>query len=193
MKKLLSIFIIALCALMVVSCKNDKSKNQEGEAQEETCENCDGTCDHKCCKEEGCKEEGCVELDALAKLDGIASEAVTNLADELKAKGIYNEATVEVKPVFEGGDAASFKKWVQEHAQYPEAAKENSESGKVLVNFTVGADGKIGDVRVLRGVSEALDAEAARVIAAAPDWTPATVAGKPVAVNYTMPVDFQLL
>lgn len=189
MKKLFTLFIIAACALMVVSCKNGKGQNQDADAQEEVCE---GTCEK--CKDGKCEIEGeCAEHDVLSKLDGIASEAETSLAGELKSKGIFTEAAVEVKPVFEGGDASSFQQWCQKNAQYPEVAKENNESGKVLVNFTVGKDGKISDVKVLRGVSESLDAEAVRVVSSAPDWTPAQVGGKPVAVNYTMPVDFKLI
>ena len=35
---------------------------------------------------------------------------------------------------------------------YPEEAKRDSLSGRVMVGFTVGKDGKVANVKVLRGV-----------------------------------------
>ena len=99
---------------------------------------------------------------------------------------------VEVKPTFNGGDANKFSEWVNSQLKYPEAAKEASAQGRVILQFTVGADGKVGNVSVLRGAHEALDAEALRVVSASPDWTPGERDGKAVPVTYTFPVVFRL-
>jgi TonB family protein len=99
---------------------------------------------------------------------------------------------VEVKPTFNGGDANKFSEWVNSQLKYPEAAKEASAQGRVILQFTVGADGKVGNVSVLRGAHEALDAEALRVVSASPDWTPGKRDGKAVPVTYTFPVVFRL-
>ena len=81
-------------------------------------------------------------------------------------------ASVEVKPTFQGGDAGEFAKWVNENLQYPQAAKDADVQGRVVAQFVVGNDGKVGDVKVLRGVHPDLDAEVVRVISSSPDWTP---------------------
>ena len=60
-----------------------------------------------------------------------------------------------------------------------------------MAQFVVGSDGKVGDVKVLRGVHPDLDAEVVRVISASPDWTPGYVKGEPVKVTYTFPVVFK--
>ena len=99
---------------------------------------------------------------------------------------------IEVKPTFDGGDANAFSQWVNSHLKYPEAAKTAGEQGRVVLQFTVGSDGAVRDVKVLRSASEALDAEAVRVISSSPDWTPGQQDGKAVAVTYTFPVVFQL-
>ena len=99
---------------------------------------------------------------------------------------------IEVKPTFNGGDANEFSKWVNENLVYPKAAKEARIQGRVILQFTVGADGKVSDVRILRGVDPDLDAEALRVVSASPDWTPGYQKGKPVRVVYTFPIIFQL-
>ena len=101
-------------------------------------------------------------------------------------------ATVEVKPMFNGGEAIEFSKWVNENLKYPQAAKDAGVQGRVVLQFTVYPDGSVRDTKVLRGVNPDLDAEALRVISSSPDWTPGYVKGEPVKVTYTFPVIFQL-
>ena len=98
---------------------------------------------------------------------------------------------VEVKPTFQGGNAGEFAKWVNENLQYPQSAKDAEIQGRVVAQFVVGTDGKVGDVKVLRGVHPDLDAEVVRVISSSPDWTPGYVKGEPVKVTYTFPVVFK--
>jgi hypothetical protein len=53
-------------------------------------------------------------------------------------------------------------------------------------------DGSVSDVKVMRGVSPELDAEAIRVVSMMPKWIPGKQRGKAVAVKYTMPIMFRL-
>ena len=99
---------------------------------------------------------------------------------------------VEKKPSFQGGDANDFSKWVNERLVYPEIAKENGVQGRVMLQFTVGADGKVSNVKVLRGVDPSLDKEAVRVVSMSPKWTPGKQRDRNVKVTYTVPVIFQL-
>lgn len=100
---------------------------------------------------------------------------------------------IEQKPTFNGGDANEFSKWVNEHLTYPEKAKADKAQGRVVLQFTVGTDGNVRDVKVLKGVREDLDAEALRVVSASPKWTsPGMQDGEPVPVVYTFPIIYQL-
>ena len=101
-------------------------------------------------------------------------------------------ALVEQKPMFQGGDANAFSKWVNQHLAYPDIAKENGIQGRVTLQFTVGTDGKVSGVKVLRGVDPSLDKEAGRVVSSSPKWTPGKQRDRPVKVTYTFPVIFQL-
>ena len=65
-------------------------------------------------------------------------------------------------------------------------------AGRVSLSFIVGTDGKVRDVKVLRGAHEKLDAEALRVLKMSPDWTPGTKDGKPVPVSFIFPVNFEI-
>ena len=99
---------------------------------------------------------------------------------------------IEVKPRFNGGDAAEFSKWVNSQLVYPEKAKQAGIQGRVAIQFTVGADGAVRDAKVLRGVSEDLDAEALRVVSSSPRWEPGIQDGKAVPVTFTFPVVYRL-
>jgi protein TonB len=98
---------------------------------------------------------------------------------------------VENMPEFPGGDLA-LRKYIAEHVQYPEIAKENGLSGKVFVQFVINQKGEVQDVKIARGVDPALDKEAIRVVQGLPKWKPGSQRGKPVKVSYTVPINFQL-
>lgn len=99
---------------------------------------------------------------------------------------------VEVKPQFNGGDANEFSKWVNSHLEYPEEAKELCITGRVTLQFTIKADGRVTNVRVLQGLEESLDKEAVRVVSMSPKWSPGRIKGRAVDVTFTFPVIFQL-
>ena len=98
----------------------------------------------------------------------------------------------EVKPSFNGGDANEFSKWVNSQLIYPETAKKKGIQGRVKTQFIIDSDGRVINVKVLKGVDPSLDAEAVRVISGSPKWKPGELDGRPVPVSYTFPVIFQL-
>lgn len=97
----------------------------------------------------------------------------------------------DTEAMFIGGIPA-FKKYLKENTVYPKSAKEDSISGKVYVRFIVEKDGSISAVEILRGVNEALDAEAMRVVGEMPNWTPAESEGKRVRSYVIIPINFEL-
>jgi len=117
---------------------------------------------------------------------------VTDVADEQVEDAPIPFALVEEKPSFMGGDANTFSKWVSQHIVYPELAKENGVAGRVTLQFTIMPDGKLTNVKVLRGVDASLDKEAVRVVSSSPNWTPGKQRDRAVKVIYNFPVIFQL-
>ena len=99
---------------------------------------------------------------------------------------------VEQKPSCQGGDANSFSRWIAQHLEYPEIAKENGVQGRVVLEFTVLKDGSLGNVKVLRSVDPSLDKEALRVVSTSPRWEPGRQRDRAVNVTYQFPVIFQL-
>ena len=99
---------------------------------------------------------------------------------------------VEKMPEFPGGQQALFK-YLSENVKYPVIAQENGIQGRVICQFVVNKDGSIVEVEVVRsGGDPSLDKEAVRVIKSMPKWKPGQQRGKPVRVNYTVPVNFKL-
>ena len=62
----------------------------------------------------------------------------------------------------------------------------------MLVDFVIDEKGRVGDVKVARGVDPRLDAEAVRVVAASPDWKPGILRGKKVKTALSVYVEFRL-
>ena len=99
----------------------------------------------------------------------------------------------DVKPTFLGSrDPKAFLDWVYTYLEYPKEAVAHGIQGKVILEMVIDAKGNIAEVEVVRGVSPALDAEAVRVVKAAPGWKPGRVAGQKVATVMTIPVQFIL-
>ena len=98
------------------------------------------------------------------------------------------------RPVFlHSSDPKDFlQKWVYQYLKYPAEAVRDGVQGKVMVDFVIEKDGKISDVRVVKGVSDELDAEAVRVVSASPKWKPGRVNGNRVRASLTIPVEFKL-
>lgn len=98
---------------------------------------------------------------------------------------------VEEMPEFPGGDA-ELRKYIAQSVKYPVIAQENGIQGRVYVQFVVGTDGGVTQVKVARGVDPNLDKEAIRVVQSMPKWKPGKQRGKAVKVSYTVPINFVL-
>ncbi len=104
---------------------------------------------------------------------------------------LYEAAEVEVMPVFGDNENALIDYLVGE-ITYPPQAKTDGIEGKVFVKFVISKTGEVKNAEVVEPVNELLDAEAVRVIAEMPDWTPGEVDGKPVNVEFVIPINFKL-
>jgi protein TonB len=120
-------------------------------------------------------------------------EVVQEVKEEVKEAEVEEVpfVVVEEMPMFPGGDAELLK-YIGEHTNYPEVAKENNIQGRVIVRFCVTAKGGVSQVSILKGVDPELDAEAIRVVNTLPAFKPGKQGGKPVPVWYMVPITFTL-
>ena len=98
---------------------------------------------------------------------------------------------VEEQPRYPGGTNALMT-YLRDNIKYPAEAAKAGIQGKVIVQFVIGKDGTVRDVKPIRNVSPELDAEAVRVVAAMPKWVPGYQRGEAVNVRYTLPVNFRM-
>ncbi|MFA6247529.1 MAG: TonB family protein [Mucilaginibacter sp.] len=98
---------------------------------------------------------------------------------------------VEQVPTFPGGESG-FNKYLSKAIRYPAIARENNVQGRVIVQFVVERDGSLTDIKVVRGIGSGCDEEAMRALKASPKWKPGIQNGRPVRVQYSVPVSFAL-
>ena len=104
-------------------------------------------------------------------------------------QSVYDD--VEVMPEFPGGIAA-MNDFIYTNIKYPKDAIKQEVGGRVIVMFVVETDGSLSNVRVARKVFPSLDDEAVRVVKSMPKWKPGKEKGRPVRVNFTMPIVFSV-
>ncbi|HEY3405771.1 MAG TPA: TonB family protein, partial [Ohtaekwangia sp.] len=96
----------------------------------------------------------------------------------------------DVMPQYPGGLEA-MTKFVGKHMTYPKEALKEKTQGTVYVAFIVKADGAVSEIKTIKGISAACDAEAERVVSLMPNWTPGQLDGKNVAVQFVLPINFK--
>lgn len=105
---------------------------------------------------------------------------------------VYEFDYVDVQPQFPGGEHGLIN-FINQTREYPYHAYKNKIQGRVVCSFIVGTDGKVSNVRVIRGsADESLNREAMRVISEMPRWTVGKVGGQAVPVRCVLPIAFRL-
>ncbi len=97
----------------------------------------------------------------------------------------------DIEASYPGGTAAMMK-FVINNTRYPEVALEIGLQGRVYISFVVERDGRLTNVKIIRGISIELNREAIRVIRSMPNWEPAISKGKTVRSLYRLPISFVL-
>lgn len=98
---------------------------------------------------------------------------------------------IEKMPVYPGGEDALLA-YISSQMRYPQQARKRKIEGVVYISYVVEVDGSVGDVKVVKGVHELLDAEGVRVISTLSGYEPGFQKGKPVRVQFTIPLRFKL-
>ena len=171
--KLLLVFPLALSILLVISLGPDVIAQQDEKTPVPP------------------KEIELIEKTADAEPESESEEIVVLIVPRGDEKPDTIFTVAEVMPKFPGGLKALYS-YLGENIQYPQKAKEEGISGKVYIQFIVEKDGQPTGFKILRGAEESLDNEALRVLKIMPKWEPGKHAGKPVRVQYNLPIKFTL-
>ena len=99
---------------------------------------------------------------------------------------------VENMPEFPGGFEA-FLKFVSDNVRLPEDVPKTPDKARIFCSLVVLKDGRISDVKVVRGVDPFLDAEAVRVLQSMPRWEPGKEHGQNVNVRVSVLVIIDMM
>lgn len=139
--------------------------------------------------EEEIEEEMEVDLDIEITEEEVISEIVFEEVEEEVADEVFT--VVEEMAEFKGGNAA-FAKFLQKNVKYPPQARRMGVEGKVFVQFIVGKDGNLSDIKILKGLGAGCDKESIRVMKKSPPWKVAKQRGRPVRLRMVIPLNFTI-
>jgi periplasmic protein TonB len=91
-------------------------------------------------------------------------------------------------PDFIGG----ISQYVAKNLVIPRIAVEELKSGTVYLTFVVERDGSVSNVKILKDIGLGCGDEAVRVITGMPKWKPGKNQGKPVRVQFNLPIRFSI-
>lgn len=119
----------------------------------------------------------------------IMNVSTTLMAQEDKAETL---TVVEQMPEFQGG-INELLMFIGENLNYPKKAQKRDIEGLVVISFIVRKSGELSDIKIIKDIGKGCGKEAARVVAlTSGKWSPGLQKGKPVNVQYNLPVKFQL-
>jgi hypothetical protein len=108
--------------------------------------------------------------------------------DDAEADSVY--AIPQVSPIFPGGQNA-MRSFFAKNIITPESDGK-SVKGKVFVRFMVKKNGELSKIYLVKGLNDACNKEAIRVIKKMPSWIPATQEGDTVSSWHTLPIYFEI-
>lgn len=136
------------------------------------------------------EEEIDINMDTEVQEDSKAEE-ITIQPQEEKEDVDQIFSIVEEQAAYKGGLGA-FYEFVGKKIKYPAQAKRMNIEGKVFVEFVIERDGRLTDVKAIKGIGGGCDEEAVRVVASSPGWNPGKQRGKPVRTRFVIPINFRL-
>jgi TonB family protein len=138
-----------------------------------------------------------------------AAELMEGTSDETSVKNEYTQKapmdfdivrTQKNEPVFTAvektpefkGEITAFSNFLGQNLRYPEAMRKKNIQGKVYISFVVEKDGTLSNFHTLRGIGYGAEEESIRVLKLSPKWNPGYQNGRPVRVQFTIPISFTL-
>jgi protein TonB len=105
------------------------------------------------------------------------------------ADRIYTEP-VEVMPEFSGGMKRFYAHL--ENIDYVFLDRMNGRTGQTILLLIIEKDGGVSNIKVIHGLSAEQDNEIIKTVKKLKKWKPGMIEGKPVRVQYAVPINFQL-
>ncbi|GAB3586281.1 energy transducer TonB [Hymenobacter daeguensis] len=100
---------------------------------------------------------------------------------------------VGTMPTFRGGGSRAIVAYIQKQVVWPQHnGKMVNAQGRLFASFTVGADGKVHDAKIVKTFNPLFNEPVLKVLREMRGFTPGMENGKPTAISMTVPVSFSL-
>lgn len=111
-----------------------------------------------------------------------------------KDSGTQAFVKVDREARFEGGDEG-WRLYMYKNLHAGVAMDNGAPKGKytVVVQFIVGVDGRVSDIKALTNYGYGMEKEVIRIIKHSPQWSPAMIGNKPVKAYRKQPITFMVL
>lgn len=123
------------------------------------------------------------------KVEGAITGSTQGVEDGADPNKIFQ--SVAVQPEYPGGMDA-FRKWVGSTMQYPQSAIDAGVKGTIELTFVVERDGSLTDIKVLRDLGYGTGQAAVNLLKRSKKWSPGIQNGRPVRVQYKLPIAMSL-
>lgn len=91
-----------------------------------------------------------------------------------------------------GGGSAAIATAIQQRLIYPPEALNAQVDGRVFVSFIVTTTGAVTQVKVVKSLVTVCDVAAVQAVRQLPRFTPGRQKGRPVCVQFTVPITFRI-
>jgi periplasmic protein TonB len=99
---------------------------------------------------------------------------------------VYSTAQLSQLPEF-----SDIERYFKRNVKYPDEAKRNKIKGSVFISATIEADGKVSDVKILKGLGSGCDEAAMEAVRKMTKWKPGKANGQNVRSEVSVKVPFQ--
>ncbi|MEL6718597.1 MAG: energy transducer TonB [Bacteroidota bacterium] len=118
------------------------------------------------------------------------TKEITPACEAVKCCSFTDAESVSI-PMYAGGEVGLLRD-LYSNILYPESERKRGIEGTVVLKYTIGVDGTLQEVSVLKSVSEGLDKEAIRVFKNTSKWCPAMKDTIPVTSSCCREIKFKL-
>lgn len=99
---------------------------------------------------------------------------------------VHTWVDIAPKPI---GGLGAFFEYTSDNFRKPVQAKQKGVKGKVFVQFVVEKDGKLSNIKVVKGIGCGCDEAVINLLKKSPKWKPGKLKGRTVRVRKTMSID----
>jgi hypothetical protein len=99
---------------------------------------------------------------------------------------------IDVEPEFPGGTKA-FYKYISNSITFPADIDPAQVQGVITLSMAIEKDGRLSDIKILKGLTETMNVETLRIMNACPRWKPGMQHNEPIRVRYTFNINYAMV